>query len=186
MEPVSHFHTSHSFSPWSGRRRSTRYPVTEPASAAGASQASVTPSSRISKVRLVGFRFSGVAGGSTGTQDDPVRALAPRLAPDGLHPVGVGLSSLGRSGIGVGRHGGRGVGDQRGHITLAHGAQDLVAGDAVGVLRRGAPAQVDPAAVNRLGGEVRRGQVNAEVMGQLDPGPAGHLATVLRPGRPSP
>ena len=83
MDPVSHFHTSHSFSPWLGRRRTTRYPVTESASAAGASQASVTPSSRISKVRLLGARFSGVAGGSTGTREtlfEPWLLASPRMA----------------------------------------------------------------------------------------------------------
>lgn len=93
--------------------------------------------------------------------------------------VGVGLSRFVGGGVGVGGGRGPGVGRQGGQIPFAHGAQDLVAGDAIGVLRRGGPTQVDTA-VNLLGGEVRRGQFNG-VMGELDLGLARCLAAVFAP-----
>ena len=94
--------------------------------------------------------------------------------------VGVGLSRFVGGGVGVGGGRGPGVGRQGGQIPFAHGAQDLVAGDAIGVLRRGGPTQGHPAAFAKRSGQVGGRLVNG-VMGDLDLGLAGCLAAVLAP-----
>ena len=89
----------------------------------------------------------------------PARRLAAVLAPDRLHLIGVGLTRRRRGGVAVSRRRGRGVSHQSGQLPLACGAQDLIAGDGLGVLRRSGPGKGHPAAVDKRGAQPGGSQV---------------------------
>ena len=92
-----------------------------------------------------------------------VGRLACLLAAQGLDPVGVALPRFGGRVVGVGRVGGPGVGHQSCQVPVSDGAENLVPGYRVGVLRRGVPGQLDSGGIaaveHRLGAQAAGGQV---------------------------
>ena len=88
---------------------------------------------------------------------DLVGPLALLLAPPGDDLVGVGLPRRGGRGVGVGRK--FRVGHQGRQFPVAYGAENLVPGNRIPVLRRGAPAQGHPALFSKSGSEAAGGQV---------------------------